>query len=312
MAPAISAGFAATIFMLIKVVVHMRKNPVKWSIATAPAFFLIAGTICTLSVVYKGSPRLGLNKKPGSYIAGVTVGTGAALAALSAIFFVPFLYARVIKRDGSVRWYHIYMGPFLFKRAPVAVGDEARVPNYAVVQHDEPDDTTSETAVSAGSEYETDAKKPFDHSAKEKSLVAGEAAAQQASYKELQAIAREKMHAKLRQGRGPLGWAMRLLHNNPMGSGEVYEFKNMKIIAKRVPAMIVVGLLYGAHYDIHTAQTGISGTPEGARMATVYEHAPKYANEVEHTYSFVQVLTACTASFAHGTSNLSPLYLYSR
>jgi sodium-dependent phosphate transporter len=32
MAPAISASFAATIFMLIKVVVHMRRNPVPWAV----------------------------------------------------------------------------------------------------------------------------------------------------------------------------------------------------------------------------------------------------------------------------------------
>jgi sodium-dependent phosphate transporter len=68
MAPLISAGFGATIFMLIKVVVHMRKNPAKWAVYTSPFWFLIAGTICTLSIVYKGSPKLGLNKKPPGYV----------------------------------------------------------------------------------------------------------------------------------------------------------------------------------------------------------------------------------------------------
>lgn len=60
--------------------------------------------------------------------------------------------------------------------------------------------------------------------------------------------------------------------------------------------MVVAGLLYGIHYDIHAAQTGIAGTPDGQRMARVYAHATKYPNETEHTYSFVQILTACTAS----------------
>jgi sodium-dependent phosphate transporter len=68
--------------------------------------------------------------------------------------------------------------------------------------------------------------------------------------------------------------------------------------------MIVVGALYGVNYDIHAAQTGIHGTPEGRRMERVYGHAKKYSNEVEHTYSFVQVLTACTASFAHGANDI--------
>ena len=68
--------------------------------------------------------------------------------------------------------------------------------------------------------------------------------------------------------------------------------------------VIVCGALYGLHYDIHAAQSGISGTPEGARMQRVYDAAQKYPNEVEHTYSFVQILTACTASFAHGANDI--------
>ena len=39
-------------------------------------------------------------------------------------------------------------------------------------------------------------------------------------------------------------------------------------------------------------------------MARTYAHAYKYSNEVEHTYSFIQVLTACTASFAHGANDV--------
>lgn len=39
-------------------------------------------------------------------------------------------------------------------------------------------------------------------------------------------------------------------------------------------------------------------------MERVYAHAEKYPNEVEHTYSFIQVLTACTASFAHGANDI--------
>ncbi|KAJ4368771.1 hypothetical protein N0V83_005853 [Neocucurbitaria cava] len=68
--------------------------------------------------------------------------------------------------------------------------------------------------------------------------------------------------------------------------------------------MVVVALLYGLHYDIHKAQVGVLGTPEGRRMDRVYSMAPKYKNEVEYLYSFVQVITACTASFAHGANDV--------
>ncbi|KAF2116619.1 sodium/phosphate symporter [Lophiotrema nucula] len=304
MAPAISAGFGATIFMLIKLTVHIRKNPVPWAVYTSPFFFLIAGTICTLSIVYKGSPNLGLNKKPAWYIVAVTLGVGGGLCVLAALFFVPFLHARIIKRDHSVKWYMFLLGPLLWNRPAAAEGTEAFVPNYAVVQ-EEPDDKAStrspgslgeEVATKTGDEITT------SHDVTEKKLAQQET--KQMTYKELAEAGERRHRAMLMKKRSPIGWATRTLHNNPMGAGEIYELHNIKILLKRIPAYIVVGLLYGLYYDIHAAQTGVEGTPEGARMQQVYFYAKKYPNEVEHAYSFVQVLTACTASFAHGANDI--------
>lgn len=292
MAPAISAGFGASIFMLIKLTVHMRKNPVPWAVYTSPFFFLIAGTICTLSIVYKGSPKLGLNKKPAWYVASVTMGTGAGLCLLAAIFFVPYVHARVIKKDHGVKWWMFVYGPLLYKRQTPEGAEIADVPNYAVVQDEDEHEDHSSTS--------SPELKAVDEN--EKRLAAAEM--KQLSHKELVAQGEERLHAKLRQKRGPLGWAMRTLHENPMAPGQIYEKENVKIIAKRIPAMIVVGALYGVNYDIHAAQTGIAGTPDGERMKRVYGNAEKYPNEVEHTYSFVQILTACTASFAHGANDI--------
>lgn len=300
MAPAISAGFAASIFLLIKFVVHVRKDPVKWAVYTSPFWFLVAGTICTLSIVYKGSPNLGLNKQPAWYVAAVTMGTGGGVAVLACLLFVPYVYAKVLRKDASVKWYHTFLGPLLFRRPAPAEADRAVVPNYAVVQEDE-DETHSSGSTTESLKGET----PEKHAAKdtpERSVVAAEA--NNASYKELVAQGEERLHQKIMKQRGPLPWALRTLRANPMGAGQLYEFHNIKILFKRIPAMIVVGAMYGVYYDIHAAQTGIAGTPDGVRMARVYAHAEKYSNEVEHTYSFVQILTACTASFAHGANDI--------
>ncbi|KAH1958571.1 hypothetical protein KXV90_007176 [Aspergillus fumigatus] len=313
MAPAISAGFGASIFMLIKLIVHMRKNPVPWAVYSSPFWFLLAATVCTLSIVYKGSPSLGLSKKPSWYIASVTMGCGGGVAILSAIFFVPFVHARVIKRDHGVKWWMFILGPLLFKRPAPQGADRAKVPNYAVVQDEdhEEDATQASPAPSEQTLSEFDSKNPKTEiepitspaiSPNEKTLVTNET--KQLTYKELMEESNKRLNARLLKKRGPLGWAMRTLRDNPMGPGEIYELKNMKILLKRIPAMITVGLLYGLHYDIHAAHSGIHGTPEGERMQRVYAHAEKYPNEVEHTYSFVQVLTACTASFAHGANDI--------
>ncbi|EPS32719.1 hypothetical protein PDE_07679 [Penicillium oxalicum 114-2] len=305
MAPVISGCFASIIFLLIKFVVHMRRNPVPWSVWSAPLWFLVAGTICTLTIVYKGSPKLGLNKKPGYWIAGVTVGTGVALCLLSALFFVPFVHARVIKKDNTVKWWMFVYGPLLFSRpAPTEGAETAKVPNYAVMQEETDDELPTSASVSVDS-IQADknlhaTSAPVDE--KEHHLVKSEA--NQLTYKEIMAQSEDRHRAKLLKSRGPLGWAMRFLRDNPMGAGEIYEWRNAVALIKRIPATVVVGLLYGAHYDIHTAQSGIAGTPEGERMKRVYDAAEKYPNEVEHTYSFIQIITACTASFAHGANDI--------
>ncbi|ETN40066.1 uncharacterized protein HMPREF1541_04341 [Cyphellophora europaea CBS 101466] len=322
MAPCISGVFGATIFMLIKMasVVHIRTDPVKWAVFTSPGFFLIAGSICTLSIVYKGSPNLGLDERPPWFIASVTLGVGFGLCLLSALFFVPYVHCKVIKKDYTLKIWEIWRGPALFMRQPPTDAAEARVPNYAVIQHDgdHNEDAGELVAPGKGQAHAADAEKSASDSDKDlagaeskpntKSLAEMEDAVArgnpQAQYRLLLKRAEARHHAELRQRRGPLGWAMRLLHNYPMGAGAIYELHNLKAYCYRLPAYLIIALLYGLHYDIHRAQVGVLGTPEGRRMDRVYAHAPKYQNEVEYLYSFVQIITACTASFAHGANDV--------
>jgi solute carrier family 20 (sodium-dependent phosphate transporter) len=236
MAPIISAGFAATIFLLIKVVVHMRKNPVPWAVFTSPFFFLIAGTICTLSIVYKGSPNLGLNTKPPGYIAGVTLGTGAGVAALAALFFVPYLYVKIIKRDYTLKWWEFIKGPLLLKREAPADAFEVKtnVPDYAVVQNDDESETKSSSeSFTSNTGKATDNGDDIEH---EKAAVHTET--REKTYKEINEEGEAKLRAKLLENRGPIGWAMRTLRDNPMGPGQIYEIKNIKILIKRYGALL--------------------------------------------------------------------------
>ncbi|KAH7305773.1 putative sodium/phosphate symporter [Stachybotrys elegans] len=296
LAPLISAGFASTIFLLIKFVVHMRASPVQWSVYTSPFWFLLAACICTLSIVYKGSPQFKLSDRPGWWVGSVVAGTGAGVCLLSIIFFVPYLYCLIIRKDQSLRWYHMIQGPALLRRPIPAEAEKANVRNYAVVQEDD-------LSIAPVDSEERDEKKVLDVEANKDQRVT-ELEPTQETYRKLMDQGRQRMHEKMIQKGGPLGWAMRTLRDNPMGAGSIYELHNIRRFFVRLPAMVVVGALYGVNYDIHASQTGVLGTPEGARMARVYSHAEKYSNEVEHSYAFIQVLTACTASFAHGANDI--------
>jgi sodium-dependent phosphate transporter len=286
MAPFCAAGFGAITFLLIKCIVHVRRNPVPWAVWTSPFFFLVAGTVCALSIVYKGSPNLGLAKKPAWYVAAVSLGTGVGLCLVATIFFVPWLHCKVIKRDQTLKGWEVIKGPLLWSRPYSTDADAAKVPDYSVIQHDDSSDRSSDGG-------EKDAGTP---SVEEIVPVM--------SQKQLQKESDEAFHAKLRLKSGLMGWAMRHLHNNRMGPGMIYEVHNLKAMFRRIPALVVVAALYGVNYDIHAAQMGIEGTPEGRRMEQVYAHAKRYPNEVEHTYSFIQLITACTASFAHGANDI--------
>lgn len=310
MAPAASAGFGAIIFMLIKVLVHMRKDPLPWAVWTSPFFFLIAGTICTLTVVYKGSPNLGLDEKPAWYVAAVTLGVGWGLFFLSGLFFLPFVYVKVIKKDNTLKWWDFLQGPLLWWRPAPTDGGKVIVPDYAPVQHS---DSDSEPDIKGPANSQTildqsDRKEGGDDSTRPTSNDQEKGAPRREytydEYNALVAANLEKHHASIRAKNNPLGWAMRVVHNNPIGAGAIYELHNIKAIFKRIPAYPVIALLYGTHYDIHGAQVGIEGTPDGRRMARTYASATKYPNEVEYLYSFVQIITACTASFAHGANDV--------
>ena len=90
------------------------------------------------------------------------------------------------------------------------------------------------------------------------------------------------------------------------------EPKNLWIIAryKAIP-FLKKAVTHGTSVDIHALQGGDSD-----RLKAVHERAKqsvivfvlrhpsltgsRYPNDTEHLYSFMQVISACTASFAHG------------
>jgi len=284
-APCLAAGFGAAVYLIIKFGILARKNPVAWSIYTGPFFFFLTAAVCTMSIVYKGAPSLGLSKMSETKTALAIVLTSLVVAIFAALFWIPYVHAKVVKKDYTIRWYHFFMGPALwFRKAPTDAldGDHTFVPDYRV--------TTNASAPAASSNKST-----LSQSSDEEKVHPTDAnmeGARPAVYSQPKETSwLEKQYAKLDE--------------YPV-EGNWYEPRNLRIILKhRAFPRILKALTYGSGYDVHAAQAGEAGTAEGQRMAAMLGSAKQYPNEVEHTYSFIQVLTACTASFAHGANDVA-------
>lgn len=291
MAPAIAAGFAAILYTIVKVTVLMRKDPVRWAIFTGPFFFFLAAAVSTMSIIYKGAPTLNLSAKSSTTTALAIVLTALVVTILAYVFWVPYVYSKVIKKDYTVKWYHFFMGPLLWKRpAPAdAEARDAAVPDYRVIQGE-------------------DGTITLEHQNRQPRRESGESDEIASDAKIEAGLPKVGSYESPKEPKKPsiLERQIEALDRHPLEEGDWYAPRNLRIILKyRAIPWITKALVYGTSYDIHAAQSGEAHTADGKRMREVYAAAKQYPNEVEHSYSFVQVLTACTASFAHGANDIS-------
>jgi sodium-dependent phosphate transporter len=74
--------------------------------------------------------------------------------------------------------------------------------------------------------------------------------------------------------------------------------RNLLILAKRAWGKIT----HGSKIDIHETQ---KQSGEAEKLREIHEIAKQYDNDTEHMYTYLQVLTACVNSFAHGANDVS-------
>ncbi|CDR99832.1 hypothetical protein [Sporisorium scitamineum] len=297
-----------------------------WGIAPAVA----GGGVLTVSIIVKGSPSLDLDKLPAGTTIAAVLGTASVVALLSILFWLPYVHAKVVKGDYTLKWYHFFMGPVLwFRPAPGdAITADSAVPDYRLHDFDDPADaalplnTTGAAAraqpVVAGaalqpnedhigtasatnsdhhattSSSEKDAKLSRHNSASEKhpSHLARVEAELEGAHPSSTGIAGHV------PGR-PTPPAYRTFEGSWLEPWNLYT-----IIRYNALPWAWYSLTAGLRTDIHAMQAHGS-EKEKAKLRQMHAAAEKYDNRVEHLYSFMQVMTACTASFAHGANDVS-------
>lgn len=322
-APAISGALAAIVFTFTKYAVLKRKNAVKIGLILLPVyFFIVASVLCTV-IIAKGAPSLNLDELPPGTTAGAILGTGAVVSLLSTLFFLPYVHSQVVKKDYTVRWYHFFIGPLLWRRpAPAdagSIGAKRAVPDYYEGHHNDreiaegPASTDDVEDKSQNDRVDADGSthKESDDVIAEEKLQLGaskdEAVPQTVPPRNESKLARlERILAgadvnqnTMENGR-PAPPPYRKINGSPI------EPWNMWIIVRyNALPWIIYTLTAGLRTDIHKMQRTGHDSEEARRLAQMHARAAHYDNDVEGLFSFMQILTACTASFAHGANDVS-------
>jgi sodium-dependent phosphate transporter len=117
-APFISGAVSAAIFLSIKFSVLERKESLKWALRAIPFYFAFTAGMLALFIVVEAPTAPSLEQFGAGNAAGIILGVFFGVLAFSYVFFRPYFHRRLIKNDARLRFYHVFLGPTLWKENP--------------------------------------------------------------------------------------------------------------------------------------------------------------------------------------------------
>ncbi|KAJ9486618.1 hypothetical protein VN97_g6719 [Penicillium thymicola] len=271
-APLLSGVAGAIIFLITKYGILLRKDPALRALYTIPFYFFLTTGLLTMLIVWKGgSSRIDLN---GPEIAGTVIGVAAGMALISAVFLCPWIYRRVIRGDWQLKPWDLIYGPLLLRRGEVP-------PRPAHVETVRNFYRGHKTLEELEAERSTDVEQSRSNSNSEPDSpdLKAEHQVTANSDNETKSVDPDVMNVC---GPRPEGaWHSRAV----------------------LFWMLKKGLFHGVEQDIVSDQKGESRL--AGDLEKTHAHAEHYDNEAEYMFSFLQILTACTASFTHGANDVA-------
>lgn len=299
-APALAGGFAAIIFLITKYGVMRRSDPLKWGMVMVPIYFAITSGILTMLIVWKGvsdssyiskfrasqdayhycfpqAASLNLDGWGAGKIAGTIFGVSFGVMALTIIFFLPYIHRKLTKDDWTLKWYHMFLGPLLLKRGPVPEAPEASL--APIVQ-----------------DYY------LGHATRE-DLEAAKNMTSTTNNPEIRRVELEGVSSASRDSDEMVA-AKQAVQTNSKSLDEVEKIDAGPWYApKNLLKLVIDAAMHGVRKDVIAEQSRESKL--SGDLVGMHARAAHFDNKTEHLYSFLQVLTAATSSFAHGANDVA-------
>ncbi|KXJ96305.1 phosphate-repressible phosphate permease [Microdochium bolleyi] len=285
-APGLSALFASILFMATKYGVMLRKNPVKMAFFMVPIYFAITAMLLIMLLLWKGGAYEVRLSDEG--VIGVIIGTGIGFGVLVSIFFLPWLWRVVVMDDWQLKWFHIFQGPLLLRRGevPPPPADFTGVIRNFYEGHLTREELDAKRANMAANDVEANTNTSNEAKVMDAVLASDSSETNSNNNNATATTATPNPPSSYKSIIGPkpegLTW-----HSKAM---LWYYFKLV--------------IFHGVDKDIVTMQSQKKDML-AQDLEEAHARAAHFDNKAEFMYSFLQILTACTASFVHGANDVS-------
>lgn len=276
-APCLSGAFGAIIFLITKYGVMLRQRPVWKAFFAVPIYFGITASLLTMLLLWKGGGYTITLTDP--ELIGTIFGVGAAFALFVCVTLMPWLYRVVLCDDWPLRWWHIPLGLLLLRRGEVPPPP----PGHEMVKDYYHGRLTKE---------QLDARRAAANGDVE---VTGAPAATDAT---VDATGEKKVGSDTSEV-GETHEQPRIAVKKLVGPRPDGKWYEGAVLFWRVKWL----LLRGVDQDVLNMQNRESVL--SGDIAELHAHAAHFDNKAEYMYSFLQVMTAATASFTHGANDIA-------